>query len=832
MKKLIYAFAVLLLTASSAFSQTDFTLYNMTWTPQAMYQNPALTPYSNVNIGLPVLSSIYLNVWHNSFKPGQLFRKDGDSLTIDVDNAISHMAPKLNTLSFNARIDLLSVGFRVKENNYISLSATEHVMARINFTKDMFGGLWKGNGSPDYLGNTIDFSNTGLDLAHYREYAIGYTRENILDKLNVGVRLKYIYGMENVYMPAHNSGLSTDAGDFTLTAQTDIKVNTSTIPFYFAAGEGDSMVNDSTSESLFNGNIAIPKYLFGMANHGFGVDFGFSFKIDDHWKVSGSIADAGFILNKELSHRYRVDDAAFSFSGIDPKGFLDTQNDAGEVLQDILDSLGNAASEEFQVDHSPTGYMAPTFSRFMVAGNYFFMDGKYDAGLLFTGQVYKGIFRPSATASFNARFGRTMQLSLSYSVNNREWYNVGLGMSVNAGPVQLYIISDNILGFMAPHMLYSAPDGDKPERNIPLPRFRNVHIHTGINLTFGRGKTDRDGDGIPDKKDMCPDDPGPEKYQGCPDRDEDGILDKDDICPDTPGLPEFSGCPDTDKDGLTDSLDACPLRPGPIELNGCPDRDEDGIIDDEDACPDQPGPVATQGCPDKDGDGIIDSEDLCPEKPGPKEHQGCPDTDGDGLYDNEDKCVDVFGPVDNFGCPYGDLDGDGVFDKEDRCPDTPGPRENKGCPYGDLDGDGVGDNVDECPNTPGLPENNGCPELSEEEEGILNAAFDNLEFESGKAIIRSSSYESLDSLASLLIRKPDWKLKIAGHTDNVGSDATNMNLSKNRSNSVKDYLNLRGINNESRFIVEWFGESKPLYPNETAEGRQKNRRVEMTVIFE
>lgn len=83
------------------------------------------------------------------------------------------------------------------------------------------------------------------------------------------------------------------------------------------------------------------------------------------------------------------------------------------------------------------------------------------------------------------------------------------------------------------------------------------------------------------------------------DRDGDGIEDKEDECPDTPGLPEFNGCPDTDKDGLPDHEDDCPLEPGPIENKGCPynDRDQDTILDDVDECPDTPGLIELNGCP-------------------------------------------------------------------------------------------------------------------------------------------------------------------------------------------------------------------------------------------
>jgi OmpA-OmpF porin, OOP family len=131
---------------------------------------------------------------------------------------------------------------------------------------------------------------------------------------------------------------------------------------------------------------------------------------------------------------------------------------------------------------------------------------------------------------------------------------------------------------------------------------------------------DRDGDGIFDKVDACPDTPGEKNADaaknGCPpgDRDKDGILDQDDACPDEPGIqsddPKKHGCPR-------------------------PDSDKDGIFDDEDACVDEPGErtanPATNGCPppkDTDKDTIIDPEDACPQSPGPRDadpkKNGCP----------------------------------------------------------------------------------------------------------------------------------------------------------------------------------------------------------------
>jgi outer membrane protein OmpA-like peptidoglycan-associated protein len=120
-------------------------------------------------------------------------------------------------------------------------------------------------------------------------------------------------------------------------------------------------------------------------------------------------------------------------------------------------------------------------------------------------------------------------------------------------------------------------------------------------------------------------------------------------------MPVVEAPKDRDGDGIVDSLDACPDQAGPASLNGCPDRDNDGIADKDDACPDVAGLARYKGCPipDTDKDGINDEEDKCPTVAGVARYQGCPvpDTDKDGVNDEEDKCPNEAGPASNFGCP-------------------------------------------------------------------------------------------------------------------------------------------------------------------------------------
>lgn len=111
---------------------------------------------------------------------------------------------------------------------------------------------------------------------------------------------------------------------------------------------------------------------------------------------------------------------------------------------------------------------------------------------------------------------------------------------------------------------------------------------------------------------------------------------------------------------------------------------------------------------------------------------------------------------------------------------------------------------------------------------VLKDVYDNLQFETGKAIIKDFSKPYLDELANVLI-KTEWVLVVTGHTDNVGSEADNLILSKKRADAVKNYLVSKGIE-QNRIETIGKGESEPLVSNETAQGREKNRRVEFIIL--
>ena len=117
--------------------------------------------------------------------------------------------------------------------------------------------------------------------------------------------------------------------------------------------------------------------------------------------------------------------------------------------------------------------------------------------------------------------------------------------------------------------------------------------------------------------------------------------------------------------------------------------------------------------------------------------------------------------------------------------------------------------------------------ITAEDKKIISEAIKNLEFDFGKATIRTHSFPYLDRAANLLISK-GIRLKLSGHTDNVGSDAYNLQLSKERAESVMNYLVSKGANPSSIEAIG-YGEERPIATNKTAGGRQLNRRVEFII---
>ncbi len=732
----------------------------------------------------------------------------------DPDFADKYLVRSTNKKSYSAyvglNLQLPSFMVTITPKDAIAFTSRIRSVTNVNGAEQPFLDLaWESfKFQPNWNQN---FTQKRLEIQTntWAEYGFSYGRV-ILDKkehfLKGGITLKLLQGLGSAYLFGKDVEYKFTNADTLSIFNADIRYGHS---------------SNFTSDGLQNFG-----YKF-VANPTIGVDFGFEYEwrpkyADYQYEMDGKSElwrrdknkyklKAGFAITDLGGTRYEKGGQGRNFTA----NVSDMPTNVFNNIKDVetLDSTFNSIFATSADDKGRFRMGMPTMLSLQIDYN-----------------VWKGFyinFSPFISLTSGRRDDTKTRMWNNYALTPRyemKWFGVYLpnsyntltgfnsGISLRLGPV--VIGSGTIFSSL----------GKKAVRET------DVHLLFKIPIPYGKPR-DKDNDKVSDKMDKCREVAGVWEFRGCPDTDGDGLQDSEDECPAAAGPKELKGCPDRDGDGIPDKTDACPDEAGPADLNGCPDRDGDGIIDNKDDCPDERGPARFNGCPDTDGDGVMDKLDQCPTLPGPPEKFGCPDRDGDGITDDKDACPDEPGLPENNGCPFKDSDGDGIRDIDDKCPTQAGPIENGGCPYADTDGDGVIDLEDKCPNTPGVKENFGCPPIAKEEQEVIQAAFDNLEFATGKAIIRTTSYPSLDGLAELLKKKKDYKLLIEGHTDNVGNRQSNVTLSKNRAEAVRTYLMKKGVAG-SRLLTKWYGPDKPIDSNDTEEGRQRNRRVEMTIVFE
>jgi len=812
----------------AAIAQVDATLYHMSTIPQVTYTNPASSSDYKWYIGLPGISSIYANVHHNGFVVADLLRKrTDDSVYLDMDNVIDQLGDR-NVFGFNVQVDLLTFGWSKGDNRFF-FNITEKATARIRYPKHLLVLLWEGNGG--FLDKTLDFSGSALRVSEYREYAFGMSRV-FSDELTIGVKAKLLSGYVNASSTVSKLELYTAPNTFELTGSSDMEINISVPP-------------DDGAE--------FTDHFIPLKNIGIGIDLGATYELSDQISVSGSIIDLGFINWKRNPSNFSNDLDGVTFRGNAINTFVDSS--INQPFNEIADSLLITFNNLNETNNSYKDGLVP---RIYLGGSYSLNEAN-KLGLLFHGEYFKRGFYPSLTLSYNYKLPKWIGFSASYSIMNGTFSNLGIGMSLNLGPFQMYCVSDNVGA-----MFNLANIND-----VIIPyKAKTLHVRAGIGLTFNDKDKDKDKDGIKDQEDECPTVKGPKELNGCPDRDGDGIIDKHDECPDDPGLPLNKGCPDRDNDKVIDKNDDCPDVPGKPVNRGCPVKLHllDGVGNDVIAAEiNDEGFFVFENLPTKEKYlfrlEATDVEMI-------HEVQVIGTLDGNEMIMTAVKSDNGLFEFEIIGektqklyliSPKGDtlmmakLDENGFFVFES----LPANQSHIFLMEGDpnhllddllimlIDEDGNqkiiratqdGTNKFRYEYVPpkehdlDLLEDKEIPViLLEEEAEIVNTAFDNLEFNTGSNVISFSSYNALNMLSELLNKKPKWRIKLSGHTDNVGKASANLSLSKRRAEAVERALENRGVNPD-KVIVRYYGEDVPIATNKTPEGQQANRRVEMLII--
>lgn len=423
--------------------QANFTMYNLHETAQAHYLNPAFRTKAKVYVSLP-LGIQSIGASNSGFKLNDVLqtRAQDDSLVLNPATTISKMA-KLNYLNVESYNQIFAFAFGIKDN-YFSFGVTNRLHTSLVYPKDLFVFGFEGNGK-SLLGQRASLDGMGFNLISYMEYAVGYNRK-INEKLTVGGRFKLLSGIANVDMKKSELGLTTDSETFALTIDGSVAVNTSGIkPFY-----------DSLTPSDYNP----ARKAYNFSNRGFALDLGVNYQLTEKIRLSASVIDLGSIRWKTENANFTSSSVNYTFNGVYVNDFLnDSTTTFSDKLSDTLQSL-------FSQQEDASSYRTGLYTRFYVGGNYAFHE-RFNVGATLFNEIFNSKYRAGLLLSANVKVNNWFAATVNYSMYARSFSNLGFGFTVKGGPVQWFVVSDNVLGFMFPQAS------------------KNFHFSTGFNLLIG-----------------------------------------------------------------------------------------------------------------------------------------------------------------------------------------------------------------------------------------------------------------------------------------------------------------------------------------------------------
>lgn len=384
--------------------------------------NPALDTQNNWHIWLPGLGGLSTAAGHSAFTLSDAL--DGNFL--DIERVLGTL-DGTNHLWTETRVPVFQGGFRVR-NLYFRLGAAAVSESRLAYPGELLELAWKGNGHPDLIGRRLDFDGFGVNAQGYTDVYLGATANLMEGRLNFGGNLHLLSGIGTIYTQNSRFGLTTDADDYTLTADGE-----------FDLLVGGAVSFDSTAVEFDAANIGPTG-----ANRGLAVDLGASFSVAD-WTLDASVMNLGGIRWEENATQYTLTDAEFSFSGFDLQEFVDNPDTTEAVLNTVVDSLTTV----FSVDETQTSFRTPTSSRVQVTLRRSLWDG---------GQVYAGFNsvrrfgEPFNGIHFGAshQFGRVLTLQAGAQWFEGDQVLIGAGFALRAGPVLLFAQSANIPALIRP----------------------------------------------------------------------------------------------------------------------------------------------------------------------------------------------------------------------------------------------------------------------------------------------------------------------------------------------------------------------------------------------
>jgi hypothetical protein len=453
------------LFVSTNIAAQDNTLFQMPVIPQSNQLNPALMSSCRIYVALPVLSSVDLNIRNTGFGFHDVVHTGVGAQTDTYSLDLSNLDKKLSGTNFfltDLNIDLLGFGFPVSDW-YFTFGISNHSELRLTYPHDI-ASLKDGNW--DVAGGKaipITLNGLGLDFTVWNSICVSAARE-VADGLKVGLRVKYLQGMANINTRHSTLELNTTDNPIGLEADMKYLLNAS-FPVQLGYAT-NGLVNSVNFDDVFN-NI-IGDYIFN-GNRGMSIDAGLVYDLDEITQFTASVIDLGFIRWKKNVNNFEAGGKAV-FSGID----FD-QYQLNPVQTDFLNALQDSLSRAFYADGSKKPYTTMNPVR-IFGGVTRELVPNIKAGAMTRIEVYDLHFRPSLTLSLNYTPLSWIATSLSYSIMNSKFDQIGAGLALGNKGAQFYVITDNI------PVRFTRNAGS----HIMWPyNARMISLRFGLNLLFG-----------------------------------------------------------------------------------------------------------------------------------------------------------------------------------------------------------------------------------------------------------------------------------------------------------------------------------------------------------
>jgi hypothetical protein len=402
----------------------DMTLFMMPDMPQSNFVNPAVQYSEDWIIGVPLLASGQANFTSSFATFNDAFRYNSTSqhYVFDFDDLLSDVNG-LEYIGAEVQYTPLFVGKWVNEN-YFTFALTEKLLTHNTLSASALKVLWYGNANME---GPYSISGSRVNGLHLREYSFGWSRA-FSEKLKWGVHSKVLFGKSNVYTTQTNGFLNTDEENYSVRVNAATHVKTS-FPVDLTIDEYGDITHVAMQE-----NAEWWPYEMNRKNLGLGFDLGFVYDINAQTVLSWSLLNLGFM-------RWKTDVNSFDLKG---NAILGGVNNLGDnYFSSALDSL----TSNFSLDISNEPYFS-SLTPELYLGLSHELTLHLQAGLAIYGCLLRNRIHPAFTLSVNTYNYKKLSASLSYSIRNDDFFNLGGGIGLTLRGVHIHAMGDNLLGLL------------------------------------------------------------------------------------------------------------------------------------------------------------------------------------------------------------------------------------------------------------------------------------------------------------------------------------------------------------------------------------------------